>query len=260
MRNVRSSPCRSSRLVAFRGALAGGLAIEAHLLSQGRATGQRGLNDVDVVVESFASLPGSLADGFLLHHIHPYAREGKTLLQLIDPERALRIDVFRQFGATLARAEALNGALGPFAMISLEDVVARTTSLVFGSLRRGQTIDPKYAEAFQRLARLGEPVKLDAAWRDHRQAEPEAFHQAAQRAQEYRSPQSVSGSRAVFDGNARLPPVRGSRFIPARSSGDHTGNPRLLVERQVSTLHPARHPALSTKHLALRYDVPPCPV
>jgi hypothetical protein len=168
----------------FRGALAGGLAIEAHLLSQRRATGQRALNDVDVVVESFASLPGSLADGFLLHHVHAHAPEGKTLLQLIDPEQALRIDVFRQFGATFARAEALNGGPEPITMISLEDVVARTTSLVFGSLRRGRTIDPKYAEAFHRLAGLGEPVKLDAAWRDHRQAEPESFHQAAQLAQQ----------------------------------------------------------------------------
>jgi hypothetical protein len=168
----------------FRGALAGGLAIEAHLLSQGHETEERALNDVDVVVESFASLPGSLTDGFLLHHVHPLAPEGKTLLQLIDPEQALRIDVFRQFGATLARADALNGALGPITMISLEDVVARTTSLVFGSLRRGQTIDVKHGRAFRRLAGLGEPVELEAAWRDHRQAEPESFHQAAQLAQQ----------------------------------------------------------------------------
>lgn len=95
----------------FRGgALAGSLALEAHLLSQGRNTERRSLNDLDFVVESFGSIPGSLADGFLLHHIHPYALEGKTLLQLIDREQALRIDLFRQFGATLTRTERTHGA------------------------------------------------------------------------------------------------------------------------------------------------------
>ena len=86
----------------FRGgALTGSLAIEAHLFSQGCNTERRSLNDLDFVVGSFASIPGSLADGFLVHHIHPHAPEGKMLLQLIDREQALRIDLFRKFGATL---------------------------------------------------------------------------------------------------------------------------------------------------------------
>src|ERR1035438_9382164 len=78
------------------GALTGSLATQAHLFSLGLKTEQRPVNDIDFVVESFASIPGSLADGFLVHHIHPHALEGKTLLQLIDAEQALPIDFFRQ--------------------------------------------------------------------------------------------------------------------------------------------------------------------
>jgi hypothetical protein len=165
----------------FRGgALTGSLAAEAHLLSQGRNAKRRALNDLDFVVRSFASIPPSLADGFLVHHIHPHAPEGKMVLQLIDREHALRIDFFRQFGATLTRTEPLNGPTGPLPVISLEDLVARTTALVLGCLRRGKPIDPKHACTFRRFAGLGEPGRIDAAWRDHRQSELESFHQAAQ--------------------------------------------------------------------------------
>ena len=165
----------------FRGgALTGSLATEAHLLSQGRNTEQRPLNDVDSVVESIASIPGSLADGFLVHHIHPQAPEGKMLLQLIDREQALRIDFFRQFGATLTRVVRLKAPTGPLTVISLEDLIARTTALVVGCLRRGKPIDPKHARAFRRLAGLGEPGRIDAAWHDHRQSELASFQQDAQ--------------------------------------------------------------------------------
>ena len=155
------------------GALTGSLAAEAHLFSLGLKTEQHPVNDIDFVVESFDSIPGSLADGFLVHHIHPHALEGKTLLQLIDPEQALRIDFFRQFGSTLART-------APLTMISLEDLVARTTSFVLGHLRRGATFDQKHVRAFRRLAGLGDPAKIDAAWRDHRQSELDSFHHSAE--------------------------------------------------------------------------------
>jgi hypothetical protein len=162
------------------GALTGSLATEAHLLSHGRNSEHRSLNDLDFVVRSFDSIPASLADGFLVHHIHPHAPEGKMLLQLIDRDQALRIDLFRQFGATLTRAERLEGSTGPLTVVSLEDLVARTAALVLGCLRRGKPIDPKHACAFRRLAGLGEPGRIDVAWRDHRQSELESFHQAAQ--------------------------------------------------------------------------------
>jgi hypothetical protein len=162
------------------GALTGSLATEAHFLTLRRKIELRPLNDLDFVVESFASIPGSLAGGFLVHHIHPHAPEGKTLLQLIDPERALRIDLFRQFGATLTRTKRLCGLL----VISLEDLVARSTSLVVGHLRMGRTIDQKHARAFQRLSGAGDPARIEAAWRDHRQSGPESFQQAARLAHE----------------------------------------------------------------------------
>ena len=102
------------------------------------------------------------------------------LIQLIDRERALRIDLFGQFGATLTRVQRLKGPTEPVTVISLEDLVARTTALVVGRLRRGKPKDPKHARAFRRLAGLGEPGRIDAAWRDHRQSELESFQQAAQ--------------------------------------------------------------------------------
>jgi len=160
----------------FEGALTGSLAAEAHLLSRGLKREQRPLNDLDLVVESFATIPSSLAGGFLVHHVHPHAPEGKTLLQLIDPEQALRIDLFRQFGATLTRAERLRG----LTVISLEDLIARTMSLVLGHLRRGASIDRKHAHLFRRSVGLGDPAKMDAAWRDHGCSEAATFHQAAQ--------------------------------------------------------------------------------
>jgi hypothetical protein len=164
----------------FRGALTGSVATEAHLFSQGRNTERRPLNDLDFVVGSFASIPGPLANGFLAHHIHPHAPEGKLLLQLIDREQSLRIDLFRQFGATLTRTERLKGPTGPLTVISLEDLVARTTALVLGCLRGGKPIDPKHVRTFRRLAGLGEPGRINVAWRDHRRSEVESFPEAVQ--------------------------------------------------------------------------------
>ena len=82
----------------LRCALTGGLAIEAQLRTHGRPVELRRLNDIDFVVEGFASIPESLAGSFLQHHVHPDARDGRTLLQLIDEPRAIRIDLFCALG------------------------------------------------------------------------------------------------------------------------------------------------------------------
>jgi hypothetical protein len=165
----------------FRGALAGGLAAQLHLVSQGRETPVRALNDLDFVVESFASIPFSLADEFLINHPHPRALEGKTLLQLIDREQRLRVDLFRQFGATLTRTEVTRAdVLHEVTLISLEDLVARTTSLVLGHLRKGTPMDAKHIRTFECFAGLGDPARLDIAWRDHRQSEKGSFHDSAE--------------------------------------------------------------------------------
>src|SRR5215471_5897130 len=77
----------------FRGALTGGLAIDAQLRAHGRPVERRPLNDIDFVVESFASIPESLAGPFLVHHVHPDATDGKTLLQLVDEAHRVRVDL-----------------------------------------------------------------------------------------------------------------------------------------------------------------------
>src|SRR5689334_7105984 len=99
--------------LGFDGSLTGGLAVAAHLRARGQHVPRRRLNDIDFVVSAFTSLPEPLADRFLLNHVHPFAPEGKTLVQLIDPQRALRVDVFRAAGATLSRSSRLaeTGAL-----------------------------------------------------------------------------------------------------------------------------------------------------
>lgn len=91
----------------IRCALTGGLAIDAQLRKYGRPCERRSLNDIDLVVEDFASIPEALAGAFLQHHVHPDANDGRTLLQLVDQPRAIRIDLFRALGGSLSRASRL---------------------------------------------------------------------------------------------------------------------------------------------------------
>src|SRR4051812_15218578 len=142
----------------FRPALTGGLAIEAHARAHGRGSVRRPLNDLDFVVESFAGIPASVAGDFLLHHVHPSAAEGKTLVQLIDAARAVRVDLFRAFGQTLSRTKRLepDGGTCPLELVSIEDLAARTTAYVYGRLSDGRGLDPKHAIAFRRLSGLGD--------------------------------------------------------------------------------------------------------
>jgi len=176
----------AERLLAdgFRGALTGSLATEAQLRTHGRPIDRRALNDLDIVVDSFNAIPPSLADRFLVHHIHPDAPEGKTLLQLVDKESALRVDLFRAFGATLTRACVVDEQTGRLPVLAVEDLVARSTAHVCGRLRQGRPIDVKYVRAFTRLAGLGEPPELAAAWRDHRQELPGTLEEATREANE----------------------------------------------------------------------------
>jgi hypothetical protein len=50
-----------------------------------------------------ARIPETLRSDFLFRHIHPFDPPGKIMLQLIDPDTALRIDVFRACGQTMSR-------------------------------------------------------------------------------------------------------------------------------------------------------------
>jgi hypothetical protein len=177
-----------------RCALTGSLAIEACLRAQGHSIYRFPLHDVDIVVESFDIIPTALADGFLMTHIHRHAPPGKTLLQIIDSERALGVDLFRAFGATLARARVLDEETGLLPVLSIEDLVARMTALVCGRLRSGREIDAKYVRSLMRLTYLGKPAQLTEAWADHRQDDvPETFEEAARETRQLlaRRPQLV---------------------------------------------------------------------
>jgi hypothetical protein len=152
----------------LRAALAGSLARAAQLQAHGRATAPGCLHDIDLVVADFAAIPPSLADAFLLNHVHPSAAEGKTLIQLIDESLALRVDVFRAFGCSLSRADRV-GIVAPLPVLSVEDLRARATAMVYFHLEQGHPVDPKYVAAFHDFDGLGDRHALDAAWAEHRQ-------------------------------------------------------------------------------------------
>jgi hypothetical protein len=162
-------------------ALTGSLALETQWIRLGHAPHTRALNDLDIVVESFASIPSAVTESFLFRHIHPKAPQGKMLVQLVDPEEALRIDVFRAYGATMARSQSVCFGTSPMQVVSLEDLAARAASLVM-DLERGVPVARKHAQDFQALASVLGPNKIEAAWQDHRKStNPGTFKEALTR-------------------------------------------------------------------------------
>jgi len=165
-------------------ALTGSVALEVQMISRGRTPQRRPLNDLDYIVDEFASIPSALAGGFLVHHVHPEALPGKLLLQLVDPVRVLRIDLFRAFGASMSRANTFCDPLSKLKrVLSIEDLAARYTSHTYGHLREGRAVERKHAESFLRLASLDKfgNVELETAWHDHRQCLAESFVEARKR-------------------------------------------------------------------------------
>jgi hypothetical protein len=146
------------------------------------------LSDLDYVVDEFGSIPGALAGVFLVHHVHPKAPPGKLLIQLVDPVRAVRIDLFRAFGVSMSRAN--NISYDPSSrlkrVLSIEDLAARHTEYVYSHLREGRPVEGKHAKSFLRLASFDGfgNVELQAAWRDHRQSLTESFFEARERAKD----------------------------------------------------------------------------
>jgi hypothetical protein len=168
-------------------ALTGSVALEVQIIARGRTPQRRRLNDLDYVVDEFGSIPNALAGGFLVHHVHPKAPPGKLLVQLVDPDRGLRIDLFRAFGASLSRANTLHDPLSKLKrVLSIEDLAARYTSHVYGQLREGRPVEGKHAESFLRLASFETfgNVELETAWHDHRQSLTESFFEARERAKD----------------------------------------------------------------------------
>ncbi len=148
-------------------ALAGGLALEAHRINRGCKAAVRALNDIDFITESFNTIPETLAHDFLFRHIHPSDPPGKTLLQSIDAESALRVDVFRRYGAEMQRTSVADLSFGTIRIISFEDLVARTARLAL-DLAKNHPTPSVHVTDFLRLAELGEPVEIETVWVDHR--------------------------------------------------------------------------------------------
>ena len=159
--------------------LTGGLAVEVHRLQRGRKASIRKLGDIDFIAETFDRVPESLADDFMFRHIHPFDPPGKTLLQAVDAESAVRIDVFRAYGDILNRSSALIFPTGIVRLISLEDLIARLARLTLDLAGQAET-PAKHALDFLRLVELVDPKAVEAAWCDHRKpAHPATFKETS---------------------------------------------------------------------------------
>ena len=161
-------------------ALTGGLAVELHL---SRLAGQpctRLLNDIDFVADSFEFLPHTLVQDFLFRHVHPLAAAGKTMLQCVDTETALRVDIFNPYGAAMIRACPPDLPTCELRLISLEDLASGEASLLM-DLAGNIPVDRKFARDFRRLSEFIHTTKAEIAWRDYRKPDhPATFSEAAQ--------------------------------------------------------------------------------
>jgi hypothetical protein len=159
--------------------LTGGLAVEVHRLQRGRTASARKLGDIDFIAETFDRVPESLADDFMFRHIHPFDPPGKTLLQAVDSESAVRIDVFRTYTDILNRSSDLILPTGIVRLISLEDLIARLARLTLDLAGKIET-PAKHALDFLRLMELVDTNAVEAVWRDHRKpAQPATFKETS---------------------------------------------------------------------------------
>lgn len=155
-------------------ALTGGLAIECH---DPRAS-TRALNDLDFVARDFDSIPASLAGDFLFRHVHPLDPRGKIILQFVDPDTALRIDVFRACGGTLRCTVVADLEFGPMPLVSMPDLVARAARLLL-DLADGVPVPAKHAIDYLRLVDRVNRAEMETAWLDHRRpSHPAEFREA----------------------------------------------------------------------------------
>jgi hypothetical protein len=161
-----------------RWALTGGFAVEIHHLRCGRPASIRLLNDLDFIAPGFDCAPETLSNDYLFRHVHPLDPPGKTILQLVDADAALRIDLFRAYGETMSRTARASLPSGPLQLVSIEDLVARTARLMM-DLAEGVPVSAKHANDYGRLVELVDPSQVEDAWLDHRRAtHPSTFREA----------------------------------------------------------------------------------
>jgi hypothetical protein len=138
----------------------------------------RPLNDIDFIVESFDHIPSSLGDDLFFRHIHPFDPPGKTLLQCIDADTALRIDVFGAYGGTMNRSHFLQLGTERIRVVSIEDLVARMARLSL-DLDNGVPTPSKHVRDFLRMDTWLEPEKVESVWVEHRKRDhPKSFTDA----------------------------------------------------------------------------------
>jgi hypothetical protein len=163
-------------------ALTGGLAIELNIRQRGASSMQRPLHDIDFVAPTFDCIPQSLAQEFLFRHVHPDDPPGKTLLQAVLPETAVRVDVFRAYGSVMNRASTI--ALSefpsvPIYIVAIEDLAARHARFCW-DLSSDQPVAPKYARDFLRMLKLVNVSEVEKVWPEHRKPSyPATFAEVA---------------------------------------------------------------------------------
>ena len=154
-------------------ALTGGLAVELH--APGLSV--RTLNDIDFVAPDFDSIPTTLGRDFRFSHVHPEDPPGKTILQCVDPETAVRIDVFRACGGTLSRGVPIDLPFASMHIFSPADLTARLARLLL-DLANGVSVAAKHARDYLRLDALTDLTAMESSWADHRKpAHPAAFRE-----------------------------------------------------------------------------------
>lgn len=148
-------------------ALTGGFAIELQILRSGGHCHPRPLHDIDFIVSAFDYIPETLNADFLFRHVHPDDPPGKTLLQAVEPEQAVRVDVFRAYGSEMNRLCSIE--LGGFCLklVSLPDLAARHARLCW-DLVDSKQVPCKYVQDFLRLIQRVPLEDIKDVWQEHR--------------------------------------------------------------------------------------------
>lgn len=146
----------------------GGLAIQWHLLRHGVHIKKRPFNDIDLVINDASRLPASLTQQFLVAHYHPSRGRGKILMQLADEESRSRIDLLTPYSLSITeRAHPVAIAGMNCGVVAAEDIVARLLCILF-QVVDGKPVDPRYYEAFTRVADIADMKCVATIWREYR--------------------------------------------------------------------------------------------
>jgi hypothetical protein len=160
----------------------GGLAIQWHLLRHGVPIKRRPFNDIDIVINDPSRLSLSLTQQFSVAHYHPSRGRGKILMQLADEESRSRIDLLTSSSLSITdRSYPVTIAGKSCGIVAAEDIMARLLCVLF-QVVDDKPVDPKYHEAFKRLANITDMEGVAALWREYRDDwHPEDAYEAAAR-------------------------------------------------------------------------------